>query len=210
MRDAAAASQVALALFGRTRQGVLGLLFGEPHREFYQQEIARAAGTRLSAVQRDLRTLVATGLVARRRRGNRVYYQANAVSPIFAELQGIVLKTVGLAGILRSVLEPLAKQIQVAFVFGSLAAGTARADSDVDLLVIGDAGLRALAPLLAPARMALGREINPVTVTPSEWARKVRAGDHFLTSVQEGPRIFVFGDEDELGRLGQHGTLAQA
>ena len=188
-------------LFGKTRQGVLGLLFGNPDRDFYQQEIAQAAGTRLSAVQRELSSLAAAGLIKATKRGNRVYYHANRQAPIFPELAGMVRKTVGVAGVLRGVLGPLQDRIVVAFVFGSVATGTATAKSDVDLLVVGDVGLRDLAPLLPAAREALGRELNPVTVSPREWAERLGTGDHFMASVASGEKLFVTGDEDELRRI---------
>jgi len=189
---------VALRLFGRTRQAVLGLLYAHPDREFYQQEVTRAAGVNLSAVQRELRNLVAAGVVTRREDGNRVYYQANRASPLFPDLQGIVLKTVGLVDVLRAALEPVRDKIEVAFVFGSLAAGHATAESDVDVMVVGRAGLREVAPLLSAAVGTLGREVNPVTISPEEWAERVRRDDHFIGTVARAPKILVLGAADEL------------
>ncbi len=210
MGKAQAGNDTGLRLFGNTRQAVLGLLFGHAEQEFYQQEITRAAGVNLSAVQRELRNLVKAGLVKSKRRGNRVYYQANRRSPLFGELQGIVLKTTGLADVLREALTPLQEKIQVAFVFGSLASGSATSESDVDLMVIGEVGLRELAPLLPAVRDKLGREINPVTVQPREWADRLRDGNHFMEAVAREPKIFLIGDEDELDRLGGGGPAAEA
>ncbi len=195
-------------LFGRTRSAVLGLLFGQPERDFYQQEVAQVAGARLSAVQRELASLVAAGLVTRRKRGNRVYYQADARCPLFAEVRGIIAKTTGLTGVLRRALEPLQERIAVALVFGSLAAGTAMSGSDVDVLVVGDMSLRDVAPLLAPTREALGREVNPVVVSLGELREKIARGDHFLSTVLSGPKLFVIGDADDLGRLCAEGHAA--
>lgn len=195
-------------LFGRTRSAVLSLLFGQPERDFYQQEVAQAAGVRLSAVQRELETLVAAGLVTRRKRGNRVYYQADARCPFFAEMRGIIAKTTGLTGVLRRALAPMQEHITVALVFGSLAAGTATSESDVDVLVVGEVSLRDVAPLLAPTQEALGREVNPVVVSPGELRDKVAAGDHFLSTVLAGPKLFVIGDADDLGRLCAEGHAA--
>lgn len=195
-------------LFGRTRSAVLGLLFGQPEHDFYQQEVAQAAGARLSAVQRELGNLVAAGLVTRRKRGNRVYYQADARCPLFAEVRGIIAKTTGLTGVLRRALAPLQERIALALVFGSLAAGTATSESDVDVLVVGEVSLRDVAPLLMPARETLGREVNPVVVSPGELRGKVAAGDHFLSTVLSGPKLFVIGDADDLGRLCAEGHAA--
>jgi uncharacterized protein len=204
----AIAANEATRLFGRTRSAVMGLLFGQPERDFYQQEVAQAAGTRLSAVQRELANLVAAGLVARRKRGNRVYYQADARSPLFTELQGIVANTTGVTAVLRRALEPLRERTAVALVFGSLAGGTARSESDVDVLVVGEVSLRDLAPLLVPVREALGREVNPVVVTPRELREKVEGRDHFLSAVLSGPKLFVIGDANDLGRLAPEGHAA--
>ncbi len=202
--------EVALRLFGRTRHAILGLLYARPDREFYQQEITQAAGVNLSAVQRELQNLVEAGLVTQRQDGRRVYYQANRVSPLFPDLQGIVLKTVGLADVLREALEPVREKIEVAFVFGSLAAGNATAGSDVDLMVIGRVGLREIAPLLSAAADTLGREVNPVTASPAEWADRLHRGDHFINTVAREPKIFVLGATDELERVGGEGSAAEA
>ena len=210
MEKAQAGNDIGLRLFGNTRQAVLGLLFGHAEKEFYQQEITHAAGVNLSAVQRELGNLVKAGLVKSERRGNRVYYQANRRSPLFGELQGIVLKTTGLADVLRGALEPLQEKIRLAFVFGSLASGSATSESDVDLMVICELGLRDLAPVLPAVRDKLGREINPVTVKPREWRNRVAHGDHFTETLLREPKVFLIGDEDELDRLGGGGPAEEA
>lgn len=198
------------ALFGKVRQQVLGLLFANPDRDFYQQEVVRFAGAHLSGVQRELRRLAEADLITARRRGRQVYYQANRRAPLFPELHGLALKTTGLADVLRQALAPLAGQIQVAFLFGSLAAGEERPDSDVDLMVIGETGLRGLSPRLHEADLQLGRPINPVTVRPQEWADRLAARDHFLTNVNRRPKIFLIGDEHGLETLSRARTLAAA
>lgn len=210
MAQAPTTGEAAVRLFGRTRHAILGLLYAHPDREFYQQEITQTAGVNLSAVQRELDNLLAAGVVRRRRHGNRVYYRAERDSPLFPDLQGIVLKTVGLADVLRAALVPVAERIEVAFVFGSLAAGDAGVESDVDLMVIGRAGLRQIAPLLAEASGTLGREVNPVALSPGEWARRRAEGDHFITTVARAPKLFVLGAADELERLGAQGASAPA
>ena len=202
--------EVAQRLFGKTRHAVLGLLYGQPDREFYQQEITREVGVNLSAVQRELRNLVEADVVTFERRGNRVYYRANRAAPIFADLQGMVLKTVGLADVLRSALEPLREKISIAFVFGSLAAGGSSSESDVDLMIIGSAGLRELAPVLSTVSDRLGREVNPVTLSPDEWEERLRDEDHFLSAVAREPKIIVLGVQDELDRLGGIGPTGGA
>ncbi len=185
-------------LFGRTRTAILGLLYAHPDREFYQQEITQAAGVNQSAVQRELQNLEDAGLVTRRQDGRRVYYGANEASPLFPDLESIVRKTVGLADVIRAALEPLGDRIEVAFVFGSLAAGDATEESDVDLMVIGQVGLRDVAPLVSKIGSALGREVNPVTISPQEWAERLAQSDHFIGNVARGPKLFIVGDASEL------------
>lgn len=205
MERPAYSEPVSIRLLGKIRSAILGLLFFRPEKEFYQQEITQAAGARLSAVQRELRNLEAVGLIESRRRGNRRYYRANQQSPLFPELHGLMLKTSGLADVVQRLLENLADRIEVAFVFGSVAAGTASADSDVDLCLIGELSLMELAPHLAEARTLLGREMNPVIFRPEEWRRAVEQGDHFVSSLQKAPKIFLIGAEYDLERIGGAG-----
>src|SRR5436190_20500810 len=115
------------ALFTKTQQRVLGVLFGQPHRSFYASELIRDAGTGSGAAQRELARLEASGLVVARRIGNQKHYQANAASPLFSELRNIVLKTVGLVEPLRQALRPIESEIRAAFVYGSVAKGSDQA-----------------------------------------------------------------------------------
>lgn len=115
---------------------------------------------------------------------------------VYGDLRNIVMKTAGLAGVVRDVLQ--GPDIEIAFLFGSLAADTARPDSDVDLMVIGPLGLRHLSRRLSGLGSKLGREINPHVITRQEFGRRKRMGDHFVTTALAAPRIFILGTEDEL------------
>jgi len=126
------------ALFGKTHQAVLAFLYSRPNEAFYVREVTRAAGAGQGSVQRELAQLLDAGIIARITRGRQVYYQANRACPIFDELRGLVLKTVGLADVLRFALLPLADTIDIALVYGSQATGEASATSDVDLPVVAD------------------------------------------------------------------------
>ena len=200
---------IASVLFGTVRQRVLALLFGHTDEAYYLREITRAVDTGHGAVQRELKQLVDSGLVTRTRRGNQVFYQPNQQSPVFAELRGLIIKTAGVGDVLREALADLADRIDVAFVYGSIAEGTDRADSDVDLMVIGQVGLRALGPPLRRAQETLDREINPVTMTPKELADRVAQSEHFVQAVLRGPKIFLIGDEDDLDRLAGTETTSE-
>lgn len=187
-------------LFPRVRAEVLRLLFADAARELHLRDLTRQSGLGLGTVQGELEKLSTADLVTSRRDGNRRYYRANASHPLFPDLQQLVLKTSGLRDVLAEVLKRV-KGIEVAFVFGSLAAGSGKAASDVDLLVIGDAGLRALAPRLRRASERIGREINPVTMTAAEYARGKKKHP-LLLDLADKEKLFIIGGADELGRLG--------
>ena len=184
-------------LFSTSRSEVLRLLFPQPGTELYLREIQRASGLALRSIQLELETLLAHDLIVARRDGNRVYYRANSRHAIFPELQGLVLKTAGLADVLRDALAEVSG-IKVAFIFGSVASGMERAESDVDLMVLGEIGLRPLAPLLRIASQSLNREINPHVMTIPEWQRKTAGADVFVNRVLQEPKIWLRGNEDEL------------
>ncbi|NLC55949.1 MAG: ArsR family transcriptional regulator [Armatimonadetes bacterium] len=193
--------RVGEALFGHTRRAVLGLLFCHSERAFYLSEIVRSAGTGTGAVQRELDRLLAAGLVTRSRRGNMVFYQANRESPVFPALRELMVRTSGVAEVLREALVPLAERIRVAFVYGSIARGEERPGSDVDVMVIGDVSFGEVVSALYRCQENLGREVNPNVYPPDEWREKVAAGQGFVTTVLGEPKVFVVGDAGELGRL---------
>lgn len=191
---------VLAVLFPQVRAEVLRLLFADASRELHLRDLTRQSGLGLGTMQGELEKLSTSDLVTSRRDGNRRYYRANTSHPLFRDLQQLVLKTSGLRDVLAVALRGV-KGVEVAFVFGSLAAGPGKAASDVDLFVIGDAGLRALAPALRKAAGAVGREINPVSMTVAEY-RKRRTKDPFVLDVLGKEKLFVKGDADELERLG--------
>lgn len=187
-------------LFPRGRAEVMRLLFADAKQELHLRELTRQSGLTLGTVQDELEKLSRADLVTNRRDGNRRYYRANSAHPLYPDLQQLVLKTSGLREVLVDALRDV-KGVSSAFVFGSLAGGAGTAASDVDLMVIGDAGLRLLAPRLRKASERLGREINPVTITVAEFA-KGRKNSPFLGDVLKKEKLFVKGDADELARLG--------
>jgi len=190
-------------LFSQTRQRILALLFSQPDVRFYQRRIIDAVGLGSGTVQRDLDRLSRSGVLTRSVEGRQVYFQANRHFPIFAELRGIVRKTFGVAQTLKEALESVAG-IRLAFIFGSVAAGTETSLSDVDVLVIGDRlSLTDVVPAIAEAQRELGREINPSVYPTREFCRKLAEGQHFVSNVVAGPKIFFIGDEHELTRLAQ-------
>lgn len=192
-------SQLGDALFTTTQQQVLGLLYGQPGRSFYIKEILRLTGMGVATIKRELDRMLAAGILRMTRIGNQHHYQANPQCPIYAELLGIVKKTFGVAGVIRSALEPLADNIESAFVFGSVASGKENSASDIDLLLIGSAAFSDVVTALYPVQEALGREVNPKIYRPDEWARMRQANDAFLREVLAKPRMDVMGERNESG-----------
>ena len=192
---------LAQLLSSRTRAEIFRLLFGVQAAPAHLRALARQSGLNVASVRQEIGKLVRLGVVVRRLDGNRTYYAAQEQHPLFIDIRGLVLKTCGLAEVLQMALKT--EDLQCAFVFGSLASGAANAASDIDLLVIGDLGLRPLTAALSGVGEKLGRVINPHILTPAEFQKRLRARDHFLTTVLAAPKIFVIGSEHDLAALGR-------
>jgi predicted nucleotidyltransferase len=189
---------LASALFSPVQGRVLALLFGQPDRRFRTAEIIELVGSGTGAVHRQLQRMAGVGLLTAVSEGNQRLYQANRNSPVFDELRGLVLKTVGLAEPLREALAPLESEIEAAFIYGSVAKGTDRTTSDVDLLVISDAvDYSRLYEALQKAEALLAREIKPTLLKRAEWKRK-GARDGFVKRISDQPKLFLIGDESAL------------
>lgn len=192
-------SGLAGALFTPVQQRVLGLLFGQPERRFQSAELIRLADSGTGAVHRQLQRLEASGLVLATHAGNQKYYQADPKSSIFPELRGLIEKTVGIVEPIRAALEPLADRIVAAFVYGSVAKGTERGGSDLDLLVLSDDLAYAdIYAALESAEARLARPVNPTVMSRAEWRRKRAHPDSFADRIGTQPKLFVIGGEDDL------------
>jgi predicted nucleotidyltransferase len=186
-------------LFSGVQQRALGLLFGQPDRSFYGNEIAKLGATGRGALQRELERMTASGLVTMTQIGRQKHYQANPNSPIFQELRGIVLKTFGLADVLRAALSAQAQSVRCAFIYGSVAKGSDTASSDIDVLIVADGlSYSHLFEILAGAEETLGRKVNPTLYTTDDFLRKRNADNHFVTRVLDQPKIMLIGNENDL------------
>ncbi len=191
------------ALFTKVQQRVLSIIFGQPDRTFFGNEIIRLANVGTGAVTRELEKLVTSGLITVSRTGNQKHYQANPSSPIFSDLRGIILKTFGLADILRQALLPFANRIQIAFVYGSVAKGQDTAKSDIDLMLVSDdLTYPDLFSVLSEAEKLLGRPINPTIYTRVELSKRMNEGNDFIKRILEQPKIFVIGSDDGIRQPG--------
>ena len=197
------ADGLAEALFSKNRRVILSLLYGHPDEAFYLRQIVRASGGGVGAIQRELRQLVQCGIIRRTVRGKQVYFQANDDCPVFAELKSLLLKTVGLADVLRTALAPLADRIEVAFLYGSVVQGKERKESDVDVMVVGDVLFADVVAAIGPAQKHLQREVNPTIYPASEFRSKITTGQHFLNRVLAAKKFFLIGDEHGLERLAE-------
>jgi predicted nucleotidyltransferase len=182
------------------RAEALRIFFGLDAREFHLRELSRLSKLGLGPWQRELAKLEGLQLIERRVDGNRRSFRANKNHPLYSDLVSIVAKTGGLRDVLNNALKNM-KGISVAFVFGSLADGAGNASSDVDLMIVGDVGLRIVAPLLRHATNAIGREINPVVISRTGFSSKVKEGDAFLKNVMAAKKLFIVGGPDELAAM---------
>lgn len=190
------------ALFTRTQQRVLGLLYGMPDRSFYTNEIVRRAQVGRGAVGRELERLVASGLLMATRAGNQRHYQANPRNPIHQELASIVKKTFGVADVIKAALAPVESQIALAFIYGSLAKGGGTAASDIDLLVVADSlGYADLMTALAPAEQTLGRPVNPSLYTAQQLSARLRQKNAFATRLMQQPKLWIKESPHAIGEL---------
>ena len=196
-----AAGGLATVLFGKSMRAILARLYGRTDRRFYVRELARAAATPPSSLQRDLAALAAAGVIERHEDGRQVYYQANASCPIFGELKGIVTKTFGVADFLRDMLRPHEKHIRAAFVYGSVAKGTEAPGSDVDLLVIGDLPPSRLAIDLGKINIELGRRVSLASYSVEEFVKLSAQENSFIARVLHGPVIWLIGNKETVDAL---------
>ncbi len=192
-------TKLALLFNSELRSEVLGLLFGVRSGKMYRAEIIGLTKFAKRSVEEELQKLVNLELLVTSKESHRRFYAANTVHPLYPELRNIVLKTVGLRDVLLQALE--SDKIQFAFVFGSLAASKERADSDLDLMIIGSSAHRDLASALRALTDRLGREINPHFFSLEELNRRLSSRDHFLSDVLAKPKLFIKGDEHEFANM---------
>lgn len=194
-------TSIAEVLFSGVQQRVLGLLFGNPDRSFYGNEIAKLAMTGKGALQRELLRMTSSGLVKLTAIGHQKHYQANKECPIFHELRSITLKTFGLADVVRQALLPFEDRIRCAFIFGSVAKQVDTAESDIDVMVIAEGvSYSDLYEALAPVEQSLGRKVSPTLYTVADFLNKVADENHFVTRVLSQATIALIGDKHAISQ----------
>ena len=196
-------SRLGDALFSTTQQKVLGLLYGHPYETFFVNQILRLTGMGVHTIKRELDRMIGAGILTMRKIGNQHHYQANPECPIYAELLSIVRKTFGVADVIKAALEVHDEQIDLAFVYGSIASAEDRADSDIDLMIVApDLAYAELMETLAETEQLLGRKINPTIYNVSEVESRLERKDAFFSRVMERPKIWIKGADDDIGTVG--------
>jgi len=197
------ATSIGDALFTKTQQKVLGLLYGRPQQSFYLNEIVRLSDVGKGTIKRELERMTAAGLLTSKPIGNQTHYQANPVCPVYAEIIGLVRKTFGITDVIHTALLPRSEQIDLAFIYGSIAKGTDTAESDIDLLIVSDDLAYAdLMAILVEAEQELGRPINPGIYTRQQFRDKHQTGNAFITKIMQQPRLWIKGEDSDIGQIG--------
>lgn len=190
-------------LFPPVRTKVLAVVLMNPDKRWYLRDLVRRTGLAQGSVQRELAGLRRAGILTSEKEGNRVYYQADISCSFYPELRGLIVKTAGMVDVLKEHLSSLNKQIKIAFVYGSVAQGRATAQSDVDLMVIGRASFGQVVDALQAAQQELSREVNPTVMDTTEFRERAKKGEHFISTVLKGEKLFVVGSPDELEKLAE-------
>ena len=189
------------ALLSPTRQAVLAATFLRPEKSWYLSELASHLGTRPSSLQRDVDSLVRVGVLEKHVDGRRSYIKANQDSPIFPEIRSLIEKTSGIVPLLQEAVGQFGKNIQWAFIYGSLARSEEAAKSDVDLMLIGNVSTMEMVPALQRLEKTVGREINPTVFTKEDFLKNIAQQNHFLLTVMSAGKIMLKGRADELEEI---------
>ena len=192
--DKMSATGLTEALFPRTRSAIFQHLFRN-EEGLHLRELERRSGVNSRHLMRELHSLRTVGILISRKVGNQVIYRLNPDCPIYDDLRSIIRKTVGLAETIREELQPFARQIRQAYVYGSQASGEARPDSDIDLMIVGDVSLREISSAIRSAGKALGRVVNPTVYTVDEYRKELQIDNSFVCRVHSGPRIDLLEGE---------------
>jgi DNA-binding transcriptional ArsR family regulator len=188
-------------LLGKTRAAILRELFLNPDRRLSFNELVRRAKSGAGAVSRELKTLMEAGLVTEQREGNQRFLAAAKSSPVYPELKSLISKCSGAASVIREALRDVENRVAVAFIFGSVAAGSEQADSDLDLFVIGSAGYSVLTERLREAENRLGRRVQILYFDAESDEDRASLRKSSMKKIMQGPKMFVLGSDTLLADL---------
>ena len=190
-------------LFTKTQQKVLGLLYGQPYKSFYLNEIVRLSDIGRGTIKRELERMTASGIIIQKRIGNQNHYQANESCPVYQELLGIVRKTFGIADVIKTALTPIFDRVIFAFIYGSIAKSEDSSKSDIDLLVISDKlTYSEVMERLIEVEGSLGRVVNPTIYDLNQIKQKLKQDNAFVARIIEQPKIWIKEDQDVFDQFG--------
>lgn len=182
-------------LTSKTRAEVMRILFNGLREEHYLRDLEKLSHVKVNSLQKEVKHLSSLDLLKVRKDGNRIYYSANTEHPLYPDLVSIVEKTVGVLFELKKSLSDT--KIECAFIFGSFAKGKEKATSDIDLIIIGDIGMRGVSKLLSGIQEKIGREINPHVFTEKEFQKRIIDKEHFTSSIMKEDIKVITGSVDE-------------
>lgn len=197
-------SGIGEALFPKVRRKVLALFLLNPEKRFYFREAVRLLGDSPGSLQRELKSLTKSGILSMEPIGIQKFYRANKESPVFGELRSIATKTFGVVDIYKDILRTQGKeQIEVAWIYGSVATACDSGSSDIDLMIIGSIPFRDLVSILSPIEKNMQRQVNPTLFSQDEFRTKLNQKNNFLCTVMDSEKLFIIGDKDDLARLAE-------
>ena len=165
----------------RVRSELLAVFFLNKEQSFYLRELERRLGCSPGVLARELKAFSTDGLLEKESRGKEIYYKINPKHPFFHEISGIIEKSAGVPVQLKKGLKKI-KEIEEAYLYGSFVKGGMRADSDIDLLLVGKE-TEAVRKLLVRLEHIFGRELNTTAYSRSEFEKKRSDKSNFLYEV---------------------------
>ena len=181
----------------KTRKELLRLFFTNPDSEYYLRELEKMLNIPVSMIRKELIQLEKEGIFTTFERGNQSYYKLNKTYPLFNEFKSIVSKTIGVQGLLAETLKKI-KGIDIAFIYGSFAKNEEKAQSDIDLFVIGNVIEDKLIGEIRKLENTLLREINYCLYTKEDLKKKKSKKDSFIMDLLENKKIFLIGEANDL------------
>ena len=191
-----------LKLFAnRALPEILNILLLNADEEFYQADLAKKTNQALIQIQRATKTLEFIGLITSTKKGRMIYYKAVKNHPAFEDLKRLFFKTLSIGAQIQHALHSLKTEIDLAFIFGSVAKNNETTDSDIDLFIVSNLPLRKITSLLGPLSKELQKELNPVVFESTEFQNKISKNDHFLLQLLESPKIWIIGNDTLLKQM---------
>jgi predicted nucleotidyltransferase len=176
---------------------LLGLLLLQPERRWTLQELADALVAPQSSVHRELSRAEAAGVIGRDNTARPHQFSAATEDAAYAPLAELLRRSVGIETELRTLLDR--PDVHAAAIYGSWASGVRRPDSDIDVLIVGDADLGELRRLVRPLAKATGRRVDLTVMRDTEFGRLREDRASFVKRIMENHIIVLVGDFAVIG-----------